>query len=74
MTRREKEKYNDKVRLNLCQIRKGDKVQIVDCTEESYYRNIVFQVTSNAYMVSGTWCVVLAGKGAWDIGCLAKVN
>lgn len=79
MTRREKEKYRDKVRNNLCQIRKGDKVQIVSDTvkdhpEYSIVRSKVYEVTSDPYPIGKDYFVNIAGFGSWDIGVLEKVN
>ena len=57
---------------NLSKIREGDTVKIVNCFEADKNEGKTFKVTSEPYQVCGTWCVLITGKGAWDIACLEK--
>lgn len=59
----------------LASIHRGDKVKIVNCLEAESYEGQTFEVQSDPWEICGAWCVkIMAGKGAFDIACLEKVE
>lgn len=74
MKRRNQKRHLQDTMKNLATIRIGDTVKIVNCMEEDKYEGKTFEVNSEPYQISGTWCVKIGEKGWWDIACLEKVE
>lgn len=67
--------------MNAIKVQKGDKVLIKGCAEEKMYRNCVFEVLSNPYVLCGTEVVKIkcnkTGKyfgGGFATEFLERVN
>ena len=63
----------DQTKEALATIRCGDVVKVVNCYEESLFKDKTFKVESEPRKIGATYCVRLGGVGYFDISRLQKV-